>query len=27
LLLMAAPYIRQKHVLSDDEFDADAVKL
>ena len=27
LLLMSAPYIRQKHFLSDDEFDADAVKL
>jgi TRAP-type transport system small permease protein len=27
LLLMAAPYIRQKRFLSDDEFDADAVKL
>jgi TRAP-type C4-dicarboxylate transport system permease small subunit len=27
LLLMAAPYVRQKHFLSDDEFDADAVKL
>jgi TRAP-type transport system small permease protein len=27
LLMMAAPYVRQKHFLSDDEFDADAVKL
>jgi TRAP-type C4-dicarboxylate transport system permease small subunit len=27
LLLMAAPYVRQKRFLSDDEFDADAVKL
>jgi TRAP-type C4-dicarboxylate transport system permease small subunit len=27
LLLMAAPYVRQKHFLSDEEFDADAVKL
>jgi TRAP-type C4-dicarboxylate transport system permease small subunit len=27
LLLMAGPYIRRKQVLSDDEFDADAVKL
>jgi len=27
LLLMAAPYVRHKRVLSDDEFDADAVKL
>jgi len=27
LVLMAAPYVRQKRFLSDDEFDADAVKL
>lgn len=27
LLLMAVPYIRHRQVLSDDEFDADAVKL
>jgi len=27
LMLMAAPYVRQKRFLSDDEFDADAVKL
>jgi TRAP-type C4-dicarboxylate transport system permease small subunit len=27
LLLMAAPYVRKKRFLSDDEFDADAVKL
>jgi len=27
LLLMAAPYVRHKRVLSDDEFEADAVKL
>ncbi len=27
LLLMAASYVRQKRFLSDDEFDADAVKL
>ena len=27
LLLMAAPYVRQKRFLSDGEFDADAVKL
>ena len=27
LLLMGVPYVRQKHFLSDDEFDADAVKL
>jgi TRAP-type C4-dicarboxylate transport system permease small subunit len=27
LLLMGAPYVRQKRFLSDDEFDADAVKL
>jgi TRAP-type C4-dicarboxylate transport system permease small subunit len=27
LLLMAVPYIRRKHFLSDEEFDADAVKL
>lgn len=27
LMLMAAPYVRQKRFLSDEEFDADAVKL
>jgi TRAP-type C4-dicarboxylate transport system permease small subunit len=27
LLLMAAPYVRHRRYLSDDEFDADAVKL
>jgi TRAP-type transport system small permease protein len=27
LLLMAAPYVRHRRFLSDDEFDADAVKL
>lgn len=27
LLLMAPAYVRQKHFLSDDEFDADAAKL
>jgi TRAP-type C4-dicarboxylate transport system permease small subunit len=27
LLLMAAPYVRHKRFLADDEFDADAVKL
>lgn len=27
LLLMAPAYVRQKHFLSDDEFDADAIKL
>jgi len=27
LLIMGVPYIRQKRYLSDDEFDADAVKL
>ena len=27
LVLMAAPYVRHRRVLADDEFDADAVKL
>jgi TRAP-type C4-dicarboxylate transport system permease small subunit len=27
LLMMAAPYVRQRRFLSDEEFDADAVKL
>ena len=27
LLLMAAPYVREKHFLADPEFDADAVKM